>query len=57
VDSVKDRPGGRPSSPRDPQKESLQTQNESLQNQVSALDQALEIHRRMQELFPDKKKT
>ena len=56
VASVQDRPGGRPATPRDAEKQTLQTQNAALAEQVSELDQALEIHRRMQELFPDKKK-
>jgi transposase len=57
VASVKDRPGGRPANLSDPEKQTLQNQTEQLQGQVSALEQALAIHRRMQELNPDKKKT
>jgi transposase len=56
VASVQDRPGGRPGRLRDAEKQDLQTQNAVLEEQVQALDQALEIHRRMRELFPESKK-
>jgi transposase len=50
VAAVRDRTGGRPATPRDPAKETLEQQTQQLQGQVRGLEQALAIRQRIAEL-------
>ena len=56
VTALEDRPGGRPASPRDAQKEVLQQQTHQLQEQVAVLEQTLAIRQQIMELQRSKKK-
>ena len=55
VGALQDRPGGRPASPRDPQKETLRHQTQQLQQQVQVLEQTLAIRQQLAELSRSKK--
>jgi len=56
VGSQMDRPGGRPATPHDAQKEQLQQQAGQLQDQLQTLEQTLAIRQQLAELQRTKKK-
>jgi transposase len=55
VASQQDRPGGRPATPRDPEKEILQRQAQELREQAQLLEQTLAIRQQLAELTRSKK--
>jgi transposase len=55
VTALQDRPGGRPATPRDPQKETLQQQTQELQEQARVLEQTLAIRQQLTDLARSKK--
>jgi len=55
VASQQERPGGRPASPHDPEKEALQAQAQELQEQARVLEQTLAIRQQLAELARSKK--
>lgn len=55
VASQQDRPGGRPATPRDPEKETLQVQAQELREQTRMLEQTLAIRQQLAELSRSKK--
>lgn len=55
VNSQQDRPGGRPATPRDPEKETLQQQTQELREQTRVLEQTLAIRQQLAELTRSKK--
>lgn len=55
VNSQQDRPGGRPVTPRDPEKEMLHQQTQELQDQARVLEQTLAIRQQLAELARSKK--
>ena len=55
VASQQDRPGGRPATPQDPEKERLQQQTQELQDQARVLEQTLAIRQQLAELERSKK--
>ena len=55
VASQQDRPGGRPATPRDPEKEMLQQRTQELQDQARVLEQTLAIRQQLAELARSKK--
>lgn len=57
VGSQMDRAGGRPSSPRDPEKTTLQEQQQALRKQIQMLEQTLAIREQIMELERSKKKS
>lgn len=57
VTALEDRPGGRPSSPHDPEKATLQEQKQDLQEQLQVLEQTLAIRQQIAELQSSKKKS
>jgi len=56
VGSQMDRPGGRPATPRDPEKTTLQEQKQDLREQLQVLEQTLAIRQQLTELQRSKKK-
>ena len=57
VASQQDRPGGRPATPRDAEKEKLQQQAQQMQEQARVLEQTLTIREQLAELARSKKNT
>ena len=55
VASQQERPGGRPATVRDPEKEALQQQTQQLQEQTHILEQTLAIRQQLAELNRSKK--
>jgi transposase-like protein len=53
--SQRDRPGGRPAQPQDPEKQALQEQAQQLQDQARLLEQTLVIRQQVAELERSKK--
>ena len=56
VASQQDRPGGRPATPRDPEKERLHQQTQELRSKARVLEQTLAIRQQLAELARSKKK-
>jgi len=55
VNALQDRAGGRPATPRDPEKTTLLEQNQDLQKQLQVLEQTLVIRQQVKELQESKK--
>src|ERR1035438_1185556 len=55
VAAMRERPLGRPTTPRDAQKEQLQRQVQQLQEQVRKLERTVDLHHKLKELDPSKK--
>ena len=55
VASQRDRPGGRPAKPQDPEKQALQEQAQQLRDQARLLEQTLVIRQQVAELERSKK--
>jgi transposase len=55
VASQQERPGGRPGTPRDPEKERLQQQAQQLREQAQVLEQTLAIRQQLADLERSKK--
>jgi len=55
VSALADRPGGRPATPHDAEKETLQRQTHELQQQARVLEQTLAIRQQLAELERSKK--
>jgi transposase len=56
VSALQDRSGGRPATPSDPEKTTLQEQKQDLQEQLQVLEQTLAIRQQLTELERSKKK-
>jgi len=57
VEALRDRPGGRPATPTEPEREALQQQMQELAEQRQVLEQTLAIREQLTELERSKKKS
>ena len=55
VEALRDRPGGRPATPTDPEQEAVQQQKQELAEQQRVLEQTLVIRQQLTELAHSKK--